>query len=79
LRDAREFTNSVETRKRDGGYVKPSAGRIVFGEVAESWFAGKVNLAASTRARYRSALDVHLLPAFGSAPIADLTPERLRH
>jgi integrase len=58
--------------------VKPSAGKVVFGEVAESWLAGKVNLAASTRARYRSALDVHLLPAFGSVPLSDVTPERLR-
>src|SRR5271166_783528 len=79
MRDAREFAAVVEGQKRSGAYVKPSAGRIAFGEVAESWFSGKVNLAASTRARYRSALDVHLLPAFGSVPIVDLTPERLRH
>ena len=58
--------------------MKPSAGKVVFGEVAESWLAGKVNLSASTRARYRSALDVHLLPAFGSVPLSDITPERIR-
>jgi integrase len=79
MRDAREFAATVEGRKRSGTYVKPSAGRIAFGEVAESWLAGKVNLSATTRARYRSALDAHLLPAFGSAPISDLTPERIRH
>ena len=78
MRDAREFANSVEVRKLTGAYVKPSAGKVVFGEVAESWLAGKVNLAASTRARYRPALDVHLLPAFGSVPLSDITPERLR-
>lgn len=79
MRDAREFAATVEVRKLTGGYVKPSAGRAVFAEVAESWLAGKVNLAASTRARYRSALDVHLLPAFGLLPSSDITPERIRN
>jgi integrase len=78
LRDAREFAYTVEVRKRAGSYVKPSAGKVVFGEVAESWLAGKVNLSASTRARYRSALDAHLLPAFESVPLCDLTPARIR-
>jgi integrase len=77
-RDAQEFAENVEVQKRSSAYVAPSAGRIVFGPVAESWLAGKVNLAASTRARYRSALDVHLLPAFGAVPLSDITPERLR-
>lgn len=79
MRDAREFASTVEVKKLSGGYVKPSAGRIVFGEVAESWLASKVNLAASTRARYRSAMDVHLLPTFGAVPLSDITPERVRH
>lgn len=78
MRDAREFAATVEVQKLTGAYVKPSAGKVVFGEVAESWLAGKVNLAASTRARYRSALDVHLLPAFGAVPLSDITPERIR-
>jgi integrase len=78
MRDAREFAATVETKKLSGAYVQPSAGRVIFGEVAESWLAGKVNLAASTRARYRSALDVWLLPAFGSVPLSEITAERLR-
>ncbi|MDV2477847.1 hypothetical protein F8M49_25075 [Rhodococcus zopfii] len=40
--------------------------------------ASKVNLSESTRSRYRSALDVHILPAFKPTPLADLTRERLR-
>src|SRR4029077_19703690 len=78
-RDAQEFASTVEVRKLSGAYVQPSAGRITFGAVAESWLVSKVNLAASTRARYRSALDVHLLPAFGAVPLSDITPERIRH
>jgi integrase len=77
-RAAKEFAATVEVEKLTGAYVKPSAGKVVFGEAAESWLAGKVNLTASTRARYRSALDVHLLPAFGPVPLSGITPERLR-
>ena len=77
-RQAQDFAATVEVEKMTGSYVAPSAGRITLGEVAELWMQGKVNLSASTRARYRSALDVHILPAFRSTPIADLTRERLR-
>jgi integrase len=78
MRNAKEFAAAVEVQKVTGAYVKPSDGKVVFGDVAESWLAGKVNLSASTRARYRSALDVHLLPAFGSVHLSDITPERIR-
>ena len=42
-RDAREFAADVEGRKRRGAYVKPSAGRVVFGDVAESWLADRLH------------------------------------
>ncbi|WP_395704754.1 tyrosine-type recombinase/integrase [Rhodococcus ruber] len=77
-RQAQDFAATVEVEKMTGSYVAPSAGRILFRDVAENWMSSKVNLSASTRSRYRSALDVHILPAFSSAPIADLTRERLR-
>lgn len=77
-RQAQDFAATVEVEKLTGSYVAPSAGRITLGEVAELWMSSKVNLSASTRSRYRSVLDVHILPAFRTAPIADLTRERLR-
>lgn len=76
--DAEAFAATVEVEKLTGSYVSPSAGRITLGEVAELWIAGKVNLSASTASRYRSALDVRILPTFRTKPIADLTRERLR-
>jgi integrase len=33
--------------------------------MAEQWYAGKINLRATTRARYESALRVHVLPRWG--------------
>lgn len=77
-RDAEAFAATVEVQKLTGSYIAPSAGRITFGEVAEEWISAKVNLSKSTTARYRSALDVHILPSFMSVPIADVTRERLR-
>jgi len=77
-RQAQDFAAAVEVEKMTGSYVAPSAGRITLGEVAEKWFTSKVNLSASTASRYRSALDVHILPVFKTTPLADLTRERLR-
>lgn len=77
-RQAQDFAATVEVEKITGSYVAPSAGRISFGDVAEKWIASKVNLSESTAARYRSALDVHLLPRFKTTPLADVTRERLR-
>lgn len=77
-RQAQDFAATVEVEKMTGSYVAPSAGRILLGDVAEKWMASKVNLSASTAARYRSALDVHILPRFGKTPLVDVTRERLR-
>lgn len=77
-RQAQDFAATVEVEKMTGSYVAPSAGRILLGGVAEKWMASKVNLSASTAARYRSALDVHILPRFEKTPLVDVTRERLR-
>jgi integrase len=43
--------------------------------VAEVWLAGKREaLRPQTFANYRAALDAHLLPAFGSRPVASIRP-----
>ncbi|WAL46559.1 phage integrase central domain-containing protein [Rhodococcus pyridinivorans] len=77
-RDAEAFAATVEVQKLTGSYVPPSAGRVTFGEIAEQWMAAKVNLSTSTAARYRSALDVHILPTFGRVPVARVTRKHLR-
>ena len=77
-RDAEAFAATVEVQKLTGSYIPPSAGRVTFGEIAEQWMAAKVNLSASTAARYRSALDVHILPTFGRVPVARITRKHLR-
>jgi len=34
--------------------------------MADQWFAGKINLRATTRTRFESALQVHVLPRSGN-------------
>ena len=46
-------------------YVDPSRAKVTVGTVAEQWFAGKINLRATTRVRYESALRVHVIPRSG--------------
>ncbi|MDF3309894.1 tyrosine-type recombinase/integrase [Rhodococcus sp. T2V] len=77
-RAAQDFAATVEVEKLTGSYIPPSAGRVAFGECAELWMAGKVNLSESTRSRYRSALDVHVLPTFKATPLSDMSREKLR-
>lgn len=77
-RQAQDFAATVEVEKMTGSYVAPSAGRVLLGDVAEKWMTSKVNLSPSTAARYRSSLDVHVLPTFGQTPLVDVTRERLR-
>ncbi|CAM3920181.1 tyrosine-type recombinase/integrase [Smaragdicoccus niigatensis] len=77
-RDATEFASTVEVAMRRGEYVAPSAGRTNFGGLAEAWFKTKVNLAASTRSRYRQALDCYVLPTFADKEIGQITPEAVR-
>ncbi|MBF6138691.1 tyrosine-type recombinase/integrase [Nocardia farcinica] len=77
-KDAEKFANTVEVKKLTGEFIEASAGRVTFSEFAEAWFKGKVNLAPSTRARYRGVLDTHLIPTFGTDHLGDLTHERIQ-
>lgn len=61
-------------QKRSGGSWQPPA-RQTLTDAAEAWWERKVPaLGAQTLANYRSALDVHLLPALGHRPVASLRP-----
>ncbi|MBA2626035.1 MAG: site-specific integrase, partial [Acidimicrobiia bacterium] len=61
-----------------GGYVDAASGRVTFGAWFERWFATTVDLRPSTRARDETYARVHLLPRFGSVPLAKLDHLALR-
>jgi integrase len=74
-KEARTRKAEVELEvARSGGTWSPPA-RIVFETAAEAWYARKREaLRSQTLADYRSALDVHLFPAFGCRPVASIRP-----
>jgi integrase len=69
-RDAERRLTEVEASKLTGSYVDPRAGQVSVGAWAERWLDGQVQLKPTTRARYRSILDVHVLPRWEHVELA---------
>ena len=76
--DADRFITSVESTKLAGTFVDPARARTTVGEMAERWRASKVNLKASTRARYAAALEDHVLPRWEDVPLAAVDHEAVQ-
>ncbi len=72
MREAREFVNKLEADKSRGRFVDPRAGRIPFADFAAGVYAARLHLRPATRSRDESYLCNHLLPAFGSLPLAQI-------
>jgi integrase len=68
--DATRFLTGIEQSKNLGSYIDPGRALVTVGTVADQWIAGKINLKPTTRARYESALTVHVRPRWGSVPLA---------
>ena len=71
-REAEQAANDAEGRVRGGKWYDPTAGRQAFGAFASDWYAMQ-HLAASTMQNYRRHIEEHLLPAFESAAVADIS------
>src|SRR5947209_5155618 len=76
--DASDFLKTVGADVLRGAYVDPRLGRIRFAEWASEWLRTTAHLRPGTRARYRSVIENHLLPAFGTAELAKITPLEVR-
>lgn len=50
----------------------------VFRHYATAWLDGRHDLRPTTRTSYQTALDRHLLPAFGETPVDEVTTEAVR-
>ena len=70
-KEAARGADDAESDVRKGRWRDPSAGRIVFAEWAQEWYAG-LDLAASTMANIKRHLEEHLLPAFGGEALGDI-------
>lgn len=56
-----------------GEWIDPRAGRLLFGEYASRWHENQPHR-PSTKAQIDSHFRNHLLPAFGTVPLADIRP-----
>lgn len=77
-RTAEAWLAAKLTDLRRGIGIPTSGDRATFADVAEEWYrrgCDERDWKPSTRRDYRSALDRHLLPAFGERPIGDLDAE----
>jgi integrase len=72
--DAQSWLDSVTSSIQTGTWVDPARSRMTVGILATQWLAGKVNLKPTTRARYESALNVHVLPRWRDVPL-----DRIEH
>ncbi|WP_134773291.1 tyrosine-type recombinase/integrase [Ornithinimicrobium flavum] len=52
--------------------------RSVFAPYARGWLAGRHDLRATTRASYRTAIERHLVPAFGGTPLTEISASLIR-
>lgn len=70
--DATRWLDSVATAIETGTYVDPKAGQSTLGEYAPTWLSRQVHLKPSTRSRYTTLVHHHLIPVFGSTPLAKI-------
>jgi integrase len=70
--DAIRWLDSVTAAIETGTYVDPKASNCTLGEYAQTWLSRQVQLKPSTRSRYTAIVHKHIVPAFGSVPLAKL-------
>ncbi len=73
--DAQRFLTTVESAKLASAYIDPARSTLTVGTLIDQWLAGKINLKPSTRARYESAIEVHVRPRWGNLPLSKVTFE----
>jgi integrase len=71
-RDAKLFAAGVETTKATGLFVDPARGKIPVNEWVETWLAGKVDLAPTTRDNYTTEYRAHIEHDWASVALADV-------
>jgi integrase len=71
--EAQAFLASVETDKHRGVWVDPALGKLRFSDfVEEAFLPTRAGLELTSQARDLSYLRTHILPVFGSRPIASI-------
>ena len=76
--DADAWLANVRTEIGQGAWINPDAGRERFEDYARSWLADRHDLRPRTRELYASELRCHLVPAFGTLRLAEITTGKVR-
>lgn len=78
--DAAAFRSRVAVEVASGMVVDPRAGKVTVATLAEHWMAAVAppSLTEATYERYRSSVSTHVIPAFGSVPVAQIRPSDVR-
>ena len=75
--DADKFWTTAEADKVRGQWIDPLLGRQIFGDYAAAWRAAQVHDEA-TAAMVERTLRLHILPTFGSRPLAAVRPSEIQ-
>jgi integrase len=77
-RDAERHVHLVEIDRTQGNFVDPRLGRITVEEWFTKWWPTVTGLRPSTRARDEASFRSHVLPVFGSTPLARIDRTSVR-
>ncbi|MFS8104624.1 site-specific integrase [Lentzea alba] len=74
---ADDFLIEMESDKREGKYIDPNAGKVLFRVQAENWLKG-YSADAATRQTIESRLRSQLYPYFGKRSLVSISPQVVR-
>ncbi|MBO0884832.1 MAG: hypothetical protein J2P17_31775 [Mycobacterium sp.] len=69
---ALDYANALEADRRRGSWLDPNAGKITIAEWAPLWL-DTLDVETRTDENYRSRIRNHILPRWGTTPLADIT------
>ncbi len=72
-RDAEQYLAAQQVAQMRGHWVDPSRARVDVASVAADWIAAQVHVKPSTRSGYLYSLERHVLPAWGSTRLVDVS------
>ncbi|HEX3958595.1 MAG TPA: tyrosine-type recombinase/integrase [Trebonia sp.] len=75
--DAERWLVQQRSLMAQGDWTDPALGRITFAEYTLAWLASRADLKPKTRHQYWSLLNLHILPTWGTVPLAKITFEGL--
>ena len=76
--EAERALSAAVGEQAKGTFVSPRSGRLLFKDYAADWLAHRPGLRPRTFELYESQIRVHLVPAFGKRPLAEITAPVVR-